>query len=161
MRLSIGSGVVMIAVGAILAFAIQPPQWIVAYVDVMDLGLVLIWIGALVLALQAYLYMPRRARTRRPPAPPQQPDNELYAPGRFAAPRYADEYQQSGATPPTPHTQAYPAAGAGSGRTAPYRPSYADPPTYPAAGGPYGDPGSTRAMGTPGQDPPTQQMPRQ
>jgi len=64
MRTSIGTGVVLIAIGAVLAFAVRVPGELEDYVDVLDLGLILIWTGLLIFAMQAYLYRPRR---RRPP----------------------------------------------------------------------------------------------
>jgi len=86
MRLSTGTGVVLIAVGAVLAFAVSPPRWILQYVDVMSLGLVLVWVGALILAIHAYLNWPRRARRPRT-STPRAHDDDRYAPGRFASPR--------------------------------------------------------------------------
>ena len=67
MRASIGTGVVLIAVGAIVAFAVRAPAEVEEYVDVLDLGLILIWSGILVLIMQAWMYAPRRPRSPRVP----------------------------------------------------------------------------------------------
>ncbi len=64
MRTSIGTGIVLIAVGAIIAFAVQVPAEVEEYIDVFDLGLILIWSGVLVLVMQAWLHAPRRPRPR-------------------------------------------------------------------------------------------------
>lgn len=64
MRASIGTGIVLIAAGAILVFAVRPPPEVVEYVDILDLGLILIWSGILVLIMQAWMYAPRRPRPR-------------------------------------------------------------------------------------------------
>lgn len=68
MRTSIGTGVLLIAVGAILAFAVRAPGEVEKYVDVLDLGLILIWSGILVLIMQVIMYRPPRRRGRRLPA---------------------------------------------------------------------------------------------
>jgi len=65
MRISIGTAVVLMAIGGVLTFAVDPPAELERYVDVLDLGLILIWTGLLVLAMAAYLYRPRRPRRRR------------------------------------------------------------------------------------------------
>ena len=44
-RTSVGTGVVLMAVGAVLAFAVEVPAEVEEYVDVLDLGLILVWAG--------------------------------------------------------------------------------------------------------------------
>jgi hypothetical protein len=86
MRTSIGTGVVLMAIGGVLAFAVSPPGEVEQYVDVLDLGLILIWTGLLVLAMQVYLHRPRRSRTprvSRRPAVSEDPwrDSDVHRPG--------------------------------------------------------------------------------
>jgi len=64
-RTSVGTGVVLMAVGAVLAFAVEVPAAVEEYVDVLDLGLILVWAGVLVLVMQ--VVMNRRPRTDRRP----------------------------------------------------------------------------------------------
>ena len=67
---SIGTAVVLMAVGAVLAFAVDVPREIEKYVDVLDLGLILVWAGILILVMQ--VVMTRRPAPRgrsRPVAP--------------------------------------------------------------------------------------------
>jgi hypothetical protein len=61
-RGSVGTGVVLMAVGAVIAFGITPPERISEYVDVLDLGLILVWAGALLLVMQVVMHRPRRPR---------------------------------------------------------------------------------------------------
>lgn len=63
--LSIGTALVLLAVGGVLAFAVEPPAEVEEYVDVIDLGLILVWTGIALLLLQVWLYKPRRRRSRR------------------------------------------------------------------------------------------------
>lgn len=63
MRTSIGTGIVLIAVGAVLAFAVQAPAEVETYVDVLDLGLILIWSGILVLIMQVVMHRPPPRRS--------------------------------------------------------------------------------------------------
>jgi hypothetical protein len=65
MRTSIGTGVILMAIGGILAFAVNAPSEVTQYVDVIDVGLILIWAGVLVLGMQAYMHRPRRPRPPR------------------------------------------------------------------------------------------------
>lgn len=67
MRASIGTGIVLIAVGAIVAFAVRVPAEVEEYVDVLDLGLILIWSGILVLIMQVVMHRPPRRRTGQLP----------------------------------------------------------------------------------------------
>jgi hypothetical protein len=63
MRNSIGTGLVLMAIGGVLAFAVRAPDAITEYVNVPDLGLILIWAGILVLVMQ--VVMNRRPGPRR------------------------------------------------------------------------------------------------
>ena len=65
MRTSIGTGVILLAIGGVLAFAVRAPSEVEKYVDVLDLGLILIWTGLLVLATQVYMHRPRRPKPQR------------------------------------------------------------------------------------------------
>ncbi|MGZ4616470.1 MAG: hypothetical protein ACXV4A_13015 [Actinomycetes bacterium] len=65
MRASVGTGVLLMAVGAIIAFAVQFPTEVEQYVQTFDPGLILIWAGILVLVMQVVMHRPRRARTPR------------------------------------------------------------------------------------------------
>jgi hypothetical protein len=71
---SIGSGVLLMAVGAVIAFAVRFPAAVEQYVDTFDLGLILVWAGVLVLVMQVVMHRPRRAR----PAPRRTPDYADY-----------------------------------------------------------------------------------
>jgi hypothetical protein len=65
MRLSIGTGLVLMALGGILAFAVNAPAEVYRYVDLVDLGLILVWTGVLVLLSQVWLHRPRAPQRRR------------------------------------------------------------------------------------------------
>jgi hypothetical protein len=65
MRTSIGTGVILMAIGGVLAFAVRAPSEVEQYIDVIDLGLILIWAGILMLGMQAYLHRPRRPKPPR------------------------------------------------------------------------------------------------
>lgn len=66
MRASVGTAVLLMAGGGVLSFGWErPPDQIERYVDVFDVGLVLIWSGVLVLVMQIVLHRPR-ARRRTP-----------------------------------------------------------------------------------------------
>jgi hypothetical protein len=58
---SIGTGLILMAIGGVLTFAVQPPASVTEYVNVGDLGLILIWSGV--------LYRPPRRRTSLAPEP--------------------------------------------------------------------------------------------
>jgi len=81
----IGTGILLIAVGAILAFAVSPPRSVLRYLDVFELGLILIWTGVLVLAVTYYVDRVKRSL----PASPQRryPPPTAYRPP--ASPRPA------------------------------------------------------------------------
>ena len=66
MRASVGTAVLLMAAGGVIAFAItDPPDQVEQYVDVFDLGLILIWAGVLTLVMQVVMHRPRRARPPR------------------------------------------------------------------------------------------------
>lgn len=65
MRTSVGTGVLLMALGGILAFAVRAPGVVEEYVDVVDLGLILVWAGVLVLVMQVVMHRPRRPRAPR------------------------------------------------------------------------------------------------
>jgi hypothetical protein len=65
MRMSVGTGITLMAIGGVLAFAVRAPGAVEEYVSVMDLGLILIWTGVLVLVMQVVMHRPRRLRRRR------------------------------------------------------------------------------------------------
>ena len=52
------------AVGGVIAFAVDVPAEVEQYVDVLDLGLILVWAGILLLVMQVVVHRPRS--TRRP-----------------------------------------------------------------------------------------------
>lgn len=64
-RASVGTGVVLIAVGAVLAFAVDVPARVERHVDVLDVGLILIWAGILTLVMQVVMHRPRGSPSRR------------------------------------------------------------------------------------------------
>ena len=64
-RRSVDTAVVLMAVGSVLAFGIQAPASIQERVDLLDLGLILIWSGLLLLVMQVVMHRPRRTRPRR------------------------------------------------------------------------------------------------
>lgn len=78
--LSIGTALVLLAAGGVLAFAVQPSAEIEKYVDVVDLGLILIWTGVIVLLVQVWLYKPRRRR-RAPDRSDEWYENDVHRPG--------------------------------------------------------------------------------
>lgn len=65
MRLSLSTGITLLAVGLILAFAVNSPDGLADYIDTVDLGLVLVWTGVLHLAVTAYVHRPPRRRPTR------------------------------------------------------------------------------------------------
>ena len=58
MRVSIGTGVILMAIGGVLAFAVRAPAEVEQYIDVIDLGLILIWAGVLVLGIARHAGAP-------------------------------------------------------------------------------------------------------
>lgn len=81
MRTSIGTAVVLMAVGGVLAFGVDAPGEVEKYVDVLDLGLILVWAGILILVMQ--VVMNRRPRPRRPrtPLPEETAEYDVHRPG--------------------------------------------------------------------------------
>lgn len=63
-RASVGAAVVLTAVGGVLAFGVRAPEPVTRYVDLLDLGLILVWSGVLLLVMQVVLHRPRRPRRR-------------------------------------------------------------------------------------------------
>lgn len=61
-RASIGTAVVLMAVGGVLAFGVHAPASLTRYVDLLDVGLVLVWSGVLLLVMQVVVHRPRRPR---------------------------------------------------------------------------------------------------
>src|SRR5687768_6410214 len=61
-RTSVGTAVVLMALGGVTAFGVQWPAEVERYVDVLDLGLILIWSGVLLLVMQVVLHRPRGPR---------------------------------------------------------------------------------------------------
>jgi len=66
-RASIGTAVILMALGATLAFAVDAPAEVEGYVDVLDLGLILVWSGILILLMQVVMHRRPgpRGRSRR------------------------------------------------------------------------------------------------
>jgi hypothetical protein len=64
-RASVGTAVVLMAVGGVIAFAVDVPAQVEKYVDVLDLGLILVWAGVLLLVMQVVVHRPRGPK--RPP----------------------------------------------------------------------------------------------
>lgn len=63
-RASVGTAVVLMAVGGVIAFAVDVPAEIEQYVDVLDLGLILVWAGILLLVMQVVVHRPRGPKRR-------------------------------------------------------------------------------------------------
>jgi hypothetical protein len=54
------------AVGGVVAFGgIRTPDVVTKYVDVIDVGLILVWSGVLLLVMQVVMHRPRRHRPGR------------------------------------------------------------------------------------------------
>lgn len=64
-RASVGTAVLLMALGGVIAFAVRVPEEIEQYVDVLDLGLILVWAGLLLLVMQVVMHRPRRPRSAR------------------------------------------------------------------------------------------------
>ena len=61
-RASVGTAVILIALGGVLLLAVRPPDAVSQYVDVPAVGLILVWSGVLLLVMQVVMHRPRRAR---------------------------------------------------------------------------------------------------
>lgn len=81
MRASIGTALVLMAVGGILAFGVDAPAQVERYVDVLDLGLILVWAGILVLLMQVVMNRRPRARRPRPVLPDETAAHDVHRPG--------------------------------------------------------------------------------
>jgi hypothetical protein len=64
-RASVGTAVVLMALGGVIAFAVRPPAEVEKYVDLLDLGLILIWSGILLLVMQVVVHRQRGPRRPR------------------------------------------------------------------------------------------------
>ena len=64
-RASVGSAVLLMAAGGVLAFGVHAPAEVEKYVDLLDLGLILVWAGILQLVMQVVMHRPRRPRRPR------------------------------------------------------------------------------------------------
>ena len=73
------------AVGGVLAFGVQAPAGVEKYVDLLDLGLILVWAGVLLLVMQVVMHRPRRPRRPRRSAYDDRTDqwyaNDVHRPG--------------------------------------------------------------------------------
>ena len=61
-RASLGTALVLMATGGVLAFGVRAPAVVTRYVDLLDLGLILVWSGVLLLVMQVVMHRPRRPR---------------------------------------------------------------------------------------------------
>ncbi len=61
-RASITTALVLMALGGVIAFGVRLPSRVEEYVDVVDLGLILVWSGVLILLMQ--VVMRRRPKPR-------------------------------------------------------------------------------------------------
>ena len=79
------SGILLIALGAVLAAVALPvPHGVSDRLSVPALGLILVWSGALLLGLKAYLYRPRRPR--RTPVRDDWYERDVRTPGDVGGP---------------------------------------------------------------------------
>ena len=88
---SIGTAVVLMALGGVLAFGVDAPAVVAEYVDLLDLGLILVWAGILILVMQVVMNRrPSGGKTRRTPAYDESDDwsddgsrdeNDVHRPG--------------------------------------------------------------------------------
>ncbi len=62
---SVATAVVLIALGGVLSFGVRAPAVVTEYVDLLDLGLILVWSGLLLLVMQVVMTRRPRARPRR------------------------------------------------------------------------------------------------
>jgi hypothetical protein len=83
-RPSVGPAVLLMALGGIIAFGgLRTPAAVEKYVDMLDLGLILVWSGILLLVRKVVMHRPRRAR-RRPAYDDRTDewyDNDVHRPG--------------------------------------------------------------------------------
>ncbi len=64
-RGSISTALVLMAVGGVLAIGVNPPTVVEKYLDLLDLGLILVWSGILLVVME--VVMTRRPRSARRP----------------------------------------------------------------------------------------------
>lgn len=64
-RASIGLAMVLLAVGLILVLAVEVPAEVEQVIDVIDLGLILVWTAILILVMQVLVHRPPSRRPRR------------------------------------------------------------------------------------------------
>lgn len=83
---SIGTAVVLMALGGVLAFGVDAPAQVERYVDLLDLGLILVWAGILILVMQVVMTREPRRRPRReashaPSGEDSWYENDVHRPG--------------------------------------------------------------------------------
>lgn len=94
-RASIGAAVVLMATGGIIAFGVRAPDRVEEYVDVLDLGLILIWSGLLILVMQVVMRRaPSRRRERRRSAYDAEVTSDNYYDNDVHRPGYAGQTRQ-------------------------------------------------------------------
>jgi len=64
-RASITTALVLMALGGVIAFGVRLPSRVEEYVDVVDLGLILVWSGVLILVMQVVMRRRPKARPAR------------------------------------------------------------------------------------------------
>lgn len=73
------------AAGGVLAYGVHAPAEVEKYVDLLDLGLILVWAGILQLVMQVVMHRPRRPRRPRGSAYDDRTDqwyaNDVHRPG--------------------------------------------------------------------------------
>jgi len=78
LRASIGTALVLMATGGALAFGVNAPATITRYVDLLDLGLILVWAGILILVMQVVMTRPpHRSRVARYPSYDRERDRRV------------------------------------------------------------------------------------
>jgi hypothetical protein len=81
-KASVGTALVLMAVGGVVAFAVEPSDQVAEYVELFDLGLILIWSGILLMAAQVWMHRPQQPRRRRPDEGPDQwYEHDVHRPG--------------------------------------------------------------------------------
>lgn len=81
MRTSIGTAVVLMAVGGVMAFGVDAPAEVEKYLDVLDLGLILVWSGVLILVMQVIMTRRPGPRRARPVPPAYTQEHDVHRPG--------------------------------------------------------------------------------
>ncbi len=62
---TLGAALALMATGGVLALGVDAPAVVERYVDLLDLGLILVWSGILLLAMQVVMTRRPRPRPRR------------------------------------------------------------------------------------------------